>query len=36
VLNQFQKLIGAGQLNMSQNVTKLKNTVNGFYEKASE
>jgi hypothetical protein len=29
-------LIQVGVLNMGQNIDKLKNTVNGFYEKALE
>ena len=36
LVNVFSNLVGKGMLNMGQNITKLKNTVNSFYEKAAE
>ena len=36
LVNTISNLIGHGMLNIGQNVTKLKNIVNSFYEKASE
>ena len=36
LVKSFSDLIGIGMLNMGQNITKLKNTVSSFYEKASE
>ena len=36
IVNSFSQIIGQGMLNMGQSITKLKNTVNSFYEKATE
>jgi hypothetical protein len=36
LVKSFSNLVSVGMLNMGQNITKLKNTVNGFYEKAAE
>lgn len=36
IVNSLSSVLSRGMLNMGQDVTKLKNTVNGFYEKATE
>jgi hypothetical protein len=36
IINSLSNVLARGMLNMGQDVTKLKNTVNGFYEKATE
>ena len=36
IINSLSSVLSRGMLNMGQDVTKLKNTVNGFYEKATE
>lgn len=36
IINSLSGVLSRGMLNMGQDVTKLKNTVNGFYEKATE
>lgn len=36
IINSLSSVLSRGMLNMGQDVTKLKNTVNSFYEKATE
>lgn len=36
IINSLSGILSRGMLNMGQDVTKLKNTVNSFYEKATE
>jgi hypothetical protein len=36
IVNSLSAVLSRGMLNMGQDITKLKNTVNGFYEKATE
>lgn len=36
IINSLSNVLSRGMLNMGQDVTKLKNTINGFYEKATE
>lgn len=36
ILSAYESAIGTGMLNIGQNITKIKNTVTSFYEKASD